>query len=192
MRSKLTPERCARITESLRSGQFNEVAAGLGGVSERTLYRWLERGERAAVAFDAALEAGVSEVDASQSEDATERAFRHFWHAVARARAEAEARNCAVIQAAAVPHKQETVTVETRPVFDRNGRMQLDGNGKPVVATITTVRRETVGDWRASAWYLERARGERWRQRKEVDVSPQEYARAIRDALDAIEATDGE
>lgn len=42
----LTPEVQASIVASLEEGMYRAVAAQLAGIGERTLYLWLERGER--------------------------------------------------------------------------------------------------------------------------------------------------
>jgi DNA invertase Pin-like site-specific DNA recombinase len=78
-RTKLTPERQQRIVTLLAAGNPVETAAEAAGVAKATVYRWLERGER-------------------------EKSGAHcdFRDAVTRARAEAEARNVAVLQQVAI------------------------------------------------------------------------------------------
>ena len=44
-RTKLSPEVQQRICECLRKGHYAKTAAVLAGISEPTLYTWLERGE---------------------------------------------------------------------------------------------------------------------------------------------------
>jgi len=44
---KLTPERHERIVEAIRLGNTREAAAAYARVGERTLYRWLAKGQQA-------------------------------------------------------------------------------------------------------------------------------------------------
>lgn len=46
-RSKLNKQVQETICKVLRSGNYRTVAARLAGIDERTLYRWLEKGEEA-------------------------------------------------------------------------------------------------------------------------------------------------
>lgn len=68
-KAKLTPELQAEIVGYIRMGHFTQVAARLGGISESTLYRWLERGR-----------------------NAKSGRYREFWEAIETAKAFAEAR----------------------------------------------------------------------------------------------------
>lgn len=43
--TKLTPDRALGIVELVRNGNYKKVAAAAHGVSERTLYDWIERGQ---------------------------------------------------------------------------------------------------------------------------------------------------
>ena len=45
MKTKLDGERITALTQYVRSGTYNAVAAENAGIGERTLYRWLTRGE---------------------------------------------------------------------------------------------------------------------------------------------------
>lgn len=104
--SKLTPERLKRIVDAIRAGNYVETAAEYAGIGKTTFYRWMEQGEKAS--------RGI---------------YRDFRDAVMRARAEAEARNIALIQKAA------------------------------------------PDDWRAAAWWLERAFPDRWGSRQKLEHS---------------------
>ena len=66
---KLTKATHKKITRSIREGHFTVVAAQLAGISETTLYRWLDAGREA--------KTGV---------------YREFWEAVEQAKAQAEAK----------------------------------------------------------------------------------------------------
>jgi hypothetical protein len=80
-RSKLTPERQARICEALRAGNTKAAAAAYGGIDISTYHRWVERGEAASSG-----------------------AYRDFCDAVKEAEAACEIRNVALIQKAAQEH----------------------------------------------------------------------------------------
>lgn len=104
--TKLTPEVQDRIIQALKAGNYVETAAEYAGIGKTTFYRWMARGEQAS--------RGI---------------YREFRDAVMRARAEAEARNVAIIQKAA------------------------------------------PDDWRAAAWWLERAFPDRWGPRQKLEHS---------------------
>jgi len=76
--SKLNAERQARLCEALRAGNTRAAAADYAGIGERTLYRWIRRGE-----------------DEGNGE------YWRLWQAVKKAEADAEVRNVAIIQQAA-------------------------------------------------------------------------------------------
>jgi hypothetical protein len=45
-KTKLTPERQAKIVNAIRAGSYVETAAAAAGIDKVTLYRWLKRGGR--------------------------------------------------------------------------------------------------------------------------------------------------
>ena len=45
-KTKLTPERQEKILECVRLGMSNKAAAQVAGISEKTLYNWIECGEK--------------------------------------------------------------------------------------------------------------------------------------------------
>jgi transposase len=75
--TKLSPEVRERVVNAVRAGNYFEAAARAAGISESTLYRWLERG--------AEEKRGV---------------YRDFREAVRRAEAESEVHAVAVIRRA--------------------------------------------------------------------------------------------
>jgi len=77
-RDKLTPERFETIVRAIREGNTYRAAAGLAGVTESTLYNWLERGRKA--------RSGK---------------YLEFLEAVKKAEAEAEARHVRIVERAA-------------------------------------------------------------------------------------------
>jgi len=78
--TKLTPETHNKIIGAIKAGNYLETAAQYAGIDQATLHRWLNRG------------ADDNEPDPR---------YREFREAVQNARAEAEARNVALIQKAA-------------------------------------------------------------------------------------------
>ena len=61
-RRKLTPEKIEEICKWISEGQTIEVAAGLSGVTSRSVYKWLERGRKGDVDEENGIE--LDEVDA--------------------------------------------------------------------------------------------------------------------------------
>jgi len=78
--TKLTPETHNKIIQALKAGNYLETAAQYANIDQATVHRWLNRG------------ADETEPDPR---------YREFREAVQNARAEAEARNVALIQKAA-------------------------------------------------------------------------------------------
>lgn len=121
--SKLTPERQERIVELIRAGNYMEIAAQAAGIDVSTLYRWLQRGEKA--------RSGP---------------YRQFRDAVMRARVEAEARAVVVVQKAALTDWRAASWWLERAFPDRWGRRQkLEHSGPqggpiPAEVRVTLVR----------------------------------------------------
>jgi len=42
---KFNPETCQKIVDSIRAGNYNTTAAKAAGISERTFYEWVKKGE---------------------------------------------------------------------------------------------------------------------------------------------------
>ncbi|HZU76708.1 MAG TPA: hypothetical protein VFA70_08085 [Dehalococcoidia bacterium] len=96
--TKFNRERAQRAVEAVRAGNYMVVAARLAGISESTLYEWLERGR------------------------AGRAPYAEFAREVERARAEAEARMLLVVQTAARLHWQAAAWFLERAFPDRWGR----------------------------------------------------------------------
>lgn len=98
--SKLTLARLETIRDLVRNGNYLSVAAEAAGVSERTVYRWLEQGE--------------------QPEEAEQDTLHwQFCQAVRKAQAEAEQLLVAAIERAASGYKKKTT--KTRTFFNEQG-----------------------------------------------------------------------
>lgn len=76
---RLDETRAEEILRYLRAGNYIETACALAGIHPSTYYRWIERG----------------------NDPKAPAKFREFREAATRARAEAEARNVAIVQRAA-------------------------------------------------------------------------------------------
>ena len=90
-KTKLNPDRQARITEALAQGNYIETAARYAGVTPQVFYKWMNRGnaERQAIAEGEEAREG-------------EAIYVDFVEAVEKARSQAEMRNVGLIQKAAV------------------------------------------------------------------------------------------
>lgn len=78
--TKLTGDVQERICNALRAGNYQETAAQYAGISAKTFYEWMKRGE---------------------SDDESEQIYREFREAVESAKASAEVRDVALIDRAA-------------------------------------------------------------------------------------------
>ena len=78
--TKLTPEVQDKIVNALRAGNYQETAAKYAGISDKTFYEWMRRGE---------------------SDDPKEAIFVEFRQAVEKAKSDAEVRDVALIDKAA-------------------------------------------------------------------------------------------
>lgn len=149
--SKLTPARHDAIIASIESGNYFDTACSSTGITRQAAYLWLERGQAERTRIDT----GITDTQRAENGDPPahqERRYLDFFDAVERARALAEERHLRNIERLAMGgtlHK-ETLDPETGKVIGREYHL---------------------GDWRASAFYLERARTQRWGRRQTVEVS---------------------
>ena len=139
-RTKLTPEVQQTITNAMEAGTPFEIACRLAGVSPTTGHDWRQRGS------------------GTHPRRQTATLYVEFVEAIARARAQDEARRIARIAQAG---EGGTVTYE-RTVEKLN-------KAGEVVARITKVQ-YAAPDWRADAWHLERAYPNQWGRRERVNL----------------------
>lgn len=90
--SMFTEERTQKILEYLGAGNYIDTACAAAGISHTTFYNWMDRGKQER-----------DRLRATSSEPAPDEApYVAFVDAVEKAQADAEARNVAIIQKAAV------------------------------------------------------------------------------------------
>lgn len=118
--TKCTPERVRRIIDALKGGNTRKASAAYGGISHQAFADWMNRGE------------------------AGEKPFLDFSTQVKAAEAEAEVRNVAIIQKAAIEKWQAAAWWLERRRNDEWGlkseqRVTLEGNpDKPIVTQDAT------------------------------------------------------
>lgn len=76
--SRLTPERADKIVALISQGHYNRTAASATGIGQRTIQRWLARGE-----------AANERIDAGQPLQDGDEIYWHFWQRVQQAEGEA-------------------------------------------------------------------------------------------------------
>lgn len=153
------PEITQKIAQFLRIGSYVEIAAAVNGIGYGTLRQWVIKGR-----------------------EAPESQYGAFRMAVEKAIAEAQIRDLAVIdqhtngrdaQYAMEPALDPDGNPVMEPVVDKNGKVQLDGNGNSIMRPTMKVARDPEGkpvvirseiksDWRAGAWKLERRFWKMW------------------------------
>ncbi len=79
-RSKLTPKVSDAICDAVRAGNYLKVAASAGGVSERTVFAWIERGRDE-----------LARREEGHTDRKTDEVYVQFLQALTRAEDEAEA-----------------------------------------------------------------------------------------------------
>ena len=146
-KSKLNEDVVKKITDALRVGNTRRAAAQAAGVSEQTLYNWLETGKSA--------KSGQ---------------FFEFFESVTRAEAECEVQNVAILKKAAAGWDTRTTRTKTHTVkevtTDSSGKPIPGPNGEPL-QTVTTQTETVVTegrefDWRAALEWLKRRRRMDW------------------------------
>jgi hypothetical protein len=105
--TKLTPETQARIIQALEAGNYFETACGYAGITSRTGYGWLEKGR-----------------------EETSGIYFQFFQAVEKATSQAELKNVAIIQRAAMDTWQAAAWWLERRAPDRWGRQRQEITGK--------------------------------------------------------------
>jgi transposase len=90
-KTKLNPERQARIVEALNNGNYIETAARYAAITPQAMYKWLNRGN-----------AERQRILEGEDPLPEEQIYVDFVEAVEKARSQAEMRNVGLIQKAAV------------------------------------------------------------------------------------------
>jgi len=169
-RTKLTPARHKAIIDTITAGNYFDPACAIAGITRQTGYNWLERGsiERER------LEAGITDQERTEQgipPAHEERRYLDFFDAVERARALAEQRHAQNVERIAMGGS----VIEEEDILD------------PVTGALVGRKRKFhLGDWRASAFYLERTAPLRWGRRQTVEVSGPEGGPMQVEASDGV------
>lgn len=113
-KTKLTPEVQEKIVKAIEDGNFDFIAAEAAGISKRTFFRWLARGEAESERL------GKSGARPRKSE----RPFWHFWHAIKKAHATAESIRVRIINNASEKNWQAAAWWLERKHSDRWSRKE--------------------------------------------------------------------
>ena len=134
-KTKLTPERQEKILDCVRIGMSNRAAAQVAGISEKTLYNWIECGEK----------------DASGP-------FFEFLKSLQAATVQFELSNCRIIHRSATEETRivrQTIRYKSGEVV--NGKL---GDGKFTSATVVIETRPP--SVKSAMWLLERQFPKKW------------------------------
>ena len=134
-KTKLTPERQEKILDCVRIGMSNKAAAQMAGISEKTLYNWIECGEK----------------DASGP-------FFEFLKSLQAATVQFELSNCRIIHRSATEETRivrQTIRYKSGEVV--NGKL-VDGKFTSATVVIET-RPPSV---KSAMWLLERQFPKKW------------------------------
>ena len=123
---RLTPEIRRRVVEGFSAMMTMDMIAARAGISERSLYRWLEEGERAAATLE-------NEGD-DYEESADDRERREFWQACKEASSELQWKLCQYVIASGKREWTAAMTfLERRWGGDFGRRMiKVEGEREPI------------------------------------------------------------
>lgn len=150
---KCTPEIREKIASILADGDYLTVACALTGISDAVAYKWLDRGTTEIERREAGLTNEQRREQGLPTRQSQE-PFVLFVEAVTSARAQAEQKHVRNVERIAMGGS----VVETREEQHPDG-------------TVVKIEKRALGDWRASAFYLERVHTKRWGRRQTVEVS---------------------
>ena len=126
-KTKLTPERQEKILDCVRIGMSNRAAAQVAGISEKTLYNWIECGEKD-----------------------TSGPFFDFWESLQAATVQFELSNCRIIHRSAT----EETRIVRQTIRYKSGQVV---NGKLVAGkfkSATTVIETRPPSTKSAMWLL--------------------------------------
>jgi len=149
--SLLTPDRQQRIVTAIQNGAYAETAALTAGVSKRTYYRWMERGQ---AEEQRCIDQGHDPDQDPDLLDPAEATYWHFRQAVEKGQAAAEL--------AAVSR-----IIEAGDGYEIRKERRIERANGDVEIVIETQQRR---DWQAHAWWLERTRAARYSRRTQHEV----------------------
>ena len=149
-KTKLTPERQEKILDCVRIGMSNRAAAQVAGISEKTLYNWIECGEKD-----------------------TSGPFFDFWESLQAATVQFELSNCRIIHRSATEETRivrQTIRYKSGQAV--NGKL---GAGKFKSATIVIETRPP--STKSAMWLLERRFPKKWGRQAGGDARRERQAR---------------
>ena len=151
-KTKLTPERQEKILDCVRIGMSNRAAAQVAGISEKTLYNWIECGEKD-----------------------TSGPFFDFWESLQAATVQFELSNCRIIHRSATEETRivrQTIRYKSGEVV--NGKL---GDGKFTSATVVIETRPP--SVKSAMWLLERQFPKKWGRQARGEAPEKPHATII-------------
>lgn len=152
-RTRCHPDTYGDLITAVAEGDFLTVACALHGLHYDTVRKWVELGT-------AEIERRTTGITATQRREhgipsqASQEPYVAFFASYARARVEAEHRH---------RRNVERIAMGGQVVEERE---EVAPDGSKV-----TIRKMSIGDWRASAFYLERVAPTRWGRRQSIEVT---------------------
>lgn len=159
----------------------DKTACEDAGVSYRTFYYWIERGEKEDKRIIEILDKQAAD-DPQDYDDLinpNELPYLQFLRSITRARARALKNASKAVHKSIQGYelKETYRRVEQRPVLDKNGVQKLDAYGNPLFTQVINSYQKVVDvapDWRAGMEFLERRDRANWSKQLSLVGNPDE------------------